>query len=102
MVQIARQEATSILGRPVMDSSGEVAGRIVDVLVDGSGQTRAVVVDIGGFLGMGQRRVAVAWAALSFSPDPPAIKVQLTAAEIAAAPEFKPDSGADLVVAPHP
>ena len=43
-------------------------GRIVDVLVDRSGQVRAAIIDFGGFLGVGSRKIAVDWNALHFPP----------------------------------
>ena len=43
-------------------------GRIVDVLVDGQGMARAAIIDFGGFLGVGSRKIAVAWQALHFVP----------------------------------
>ena len=49
----------SVLGKNLI-ASGENAGRIVDVLTDESGRVRAVVVDYGGFLGVGSRKIAVA------------------------------------------
>ena len=39
-------------------------GRIVDVIVNRSGQVRAAIIDFGGFLGVGSRKVAVEWSAL--------------------------------------
>jgi len=36
------------------------------VVVDRSGQVRAAVIDFGGFLGVGSRKIAVDWDALSF------------------------------------
>ena len=58
----------SVLGKELV-ASGENAGRIVDVLTDESGRVRAVVVDYGGFLGVGGRKIAVAWSDLRFDPD---------------------------------
>ena len=58
----------SVLGKDLV-ASGENAGRIVDVLTDASGRIRAVVVDYGGFLGVGTRKIAVAWSDLHFDPD---------------------------------
>ena len=43
----------------VLDNDGKEIGRIVDVVVDPAGQPRAIVVDVGGFMGVGSRRVAV-------------------------------------------
>lgn len=58
----------SVLGKNLI-ASGENAGRIVDVLTDESGRVRAVVVDYGGFLGVGSRKIAVAWSDLRFDRD---------------------------------
>ena len=38
------------------------------MLVDGAGRPLAAVLDYGGFMGVGRRRIAVAWRALSFTP----------------------------------
>ena len=58
----------SVLGKELI-ASGENAGRIVDVLTDESGRVRAVVVDYGGFLGVGSRKIAVAWSDLRFDRE---------------------------------
>src|SRR5437016_3193700 len=51
-----------ILGRDVMSATGESMGRIVDVLFDHSGKPCAAVIDFGGFLGVGTRKIAVDWS----------------------------------------
>src|SRR5271157_44825 len=56
--------AMAILGCAVHDPDGKVIGRLIDVLVDSAGQPSAAVIDFGGFLGVGSRKVAVAWNAL--------------------------------------
>ena len=43
-------------------------GRVVDIVVDSAGQVRAAVIDFGGFLGVGSRKIAVDWNALHFPP----------------------------------
>ena len=53
------QQVVAILGKSVRGREGEDMGRIVDVIVNRSGQVRAAVIDFGGFLGVGSRRVAV-------------------------------------------
>ncbi len=65
--QVAPIELTGLLGHAVIGGAGTEIGRIVDLLVDGQGRVRAVVVDVGGFMGVGNRKVAVAWAALRFA-----------------------------------
>ncbi len=84
-------EATSILGRTVRDPAGDVAGRIVDVLVDELGQPRAAVIDFGGFMGVGNRRIAVSWRAMRFLPtaERGQITLDMTADQIKAIPDYK-------------
>ena len=73
------QDVSSILGKSVRSSAGEDMGRIVDVLVGQDGQIRAAVIDFGGFLGIGTRKMAVDWRALKFAPGgkPSAITLEL-------------------------
>ena len=40
-------------------ANGEDLGMITDLIVDRAGRPRAVVIDFGGFLGAGSRKVAV-------------------------------------------
>ncbi len=44
-------------------------GEVNDVILSRDGNVEAVLVDIGGFLGMGERQVAVAMTALRFAND---------------------------------
>ncbi len=93
------QEVQSILGRNVLSAANEDMGRIVDVLVDGNGQTRAAIIDFGGFLGVGSRKIAVEWRALHFVPAADkrySIVLELTRDQVKPAPEFK--EGRPIVV----
>src|SRR5271166_3889512 len=59
--------AATVLGRRVLDHAGHEIGLLVDVLVDGAGRPLAAVLDVGGYMGVGSRRVAVDWARLRFA-----------------------------------
>jgi len=85
-------EVEGILGQEVRSAANEDMGRIVDVLVDRSGQVRAAIIDFGGFLGVGSRKIAVEWNALHFPP--PAnktdhIALELTRDQVKSAPEYQ-------------
>ena len=84
------EQHDAVLGRQVRTSAGEDMGRVVNVVVDQSGQVRAAIIDFGGFLGVGNRKIAVDWNALHFAPggkDP--IMLDLTRDQVKAAPEYK-------------
>ncbi len=89
---IAPNSVVAILGRKVLGPAGEDMGSVVDVLVDGEGQPKAVIIDFGGFLGVGSRKIAVDWRLLQFRPgDPKApISLSLGRAAVQAAPEYQP------------
>ena len=96
---LAKQDVQGILGRQVLGSAGEDMGRVIDIVVDGSGKVRAAVIDFGGFLGVGNRKVAVDWGALHFAPTgskDDRITLDLTREQVKAAPEYR--AGAPLVV----
>lgn len=81
----------AILGKKVRAPDNSTIGRVVDVLVDGDGRPRAAVIDFGGFLGVGSRKIAVDWQLLVFRPaerDAPVV-VSLDKSELQAAPEYK-------------
>ena len=88
---VDKDQALAILGRPVTGAGGQEIGRLTDVLVDGTGQPQAAVLDIGGFMGVGSRSIAVHWNLLHFTPtDPKApIKLTLSLDQIKAMPEYK-------------
>ena len=92
------QQVTAILGNNVRSRNGEDMGRIVDVIVNRDGQVRAAVIDFGGFLGVGSRKVAVDWSALRFEPSgkPDRISVDLSRNSVRLAPEYK--EGSPVVV----
>ena len=87
-----KHEVEGVLGRQVRSAVNENMGRIVDVLVDRAGQVRAAIIDFGGFLGVGSRKIAVDWNALHFpQPGKPGgrIALELTRDQVKAAPEYQ-------------
>ena len=87
-----KHEVEGVLGREVRSATDEDMGRIVDVLVDRDGKVRAAIVDFGGFLGVGSRKIAVDWNALHFpQPGKPGgrIALELTRDQVRTAPEYK-------------
>jgi hypothetical protein len=87
-------EAHGILGRDIRSPANENMGRIVDVIVDRLGKPRAALIDFGGFLGVGSRKIVVDWSALHFwnvANKAESITLELTRDQVKAAPEYKED-----------
>lgn len=61
--------ASELIGKDVMGANNEDIGEIGDVLIDRSGQVRAVVVDVGGFLGIGETHVAIPMQQVQMRPN---------------------------------
>jgi hypothetical protein len=84
------EQLESVLGIEALSSTGEDMGRIVDIIVDRTGQVRAAIIDFGGFLGVGSRKIAVDWRSLHFDPKKAgAVLVNLTKDQLRVAPVYK-------------
>src|SRR5262245_9888697 len=77
----------SVLGKDVSTLREADSGRVIDVLIDERGHLRAAVVEFGGFLGIGTRKVAVDWTAFRFAGK--SIWVDVTRDQLRTAPEYK-------------
>jgi hypothetical protein len=99
-----RIAASGIIGRKVLGPDNNEIGRVVDILVDAGSNPRAAVIDFGGFLGVGSRKIAVNWSDLTFPPtgSDTDIKLDLTADQIRAAPAYTDQTKPAAVVEPPP
>jgi hypothetical protein len=98
-------DARTILGKKVSGAAGEDMGMVVDVLFDANKQPRAAVIDFGGFLGVGTRKIAIDWRLLQFyAPDSKTpLKIELSRADVQSAPEYKPgDKTTSVIAGPGP
>ncbi|PMS25220.1 photosystem reaction center subunit H, partial [Paraburkholderia rhynchosiae] len=74
---IERNDAHTLLDSEVQKPDGKVVGRAVDMIADASGKPREVVVNLQGFLGVGDRKVNFAWNAFRFTPAARAAPITL-------------------------
>jgi hypothetical protein len=61
--------AKALLTESVKNAANETIGDINDVLISGDGKVAAVIVGVGGFLGMGEKNVALPYDQLVFAKD---------------------------------
>jgi hypothetical protein len=93
--------ATSFIGSSVFTTTDENIGDINDMIFDDKGAIQAVIVGVGGFLGMGEKDVALPLSKITVTRDENnAIKltVQASREELEQAPAF--DKTLFLVKAP--
>ncbi len=78
----------------VYDPNNNKIGEIMDVLVEPSGQINAAIVGVGGFLGAGEKDVAVAFNAIKATTKDNKVYLTLntTKDDLKKAPGFKYDS----------
>jgi hypothetical protein len=99
-------EVQGVLGKEVRSATDENMGRIVDIIVDRTGHVRAAVVDFGGFLGVGSRKIAIAWNALRFPANGNKLErvtLEWTRDQVREAPEYKDNKPVGVLeAASHP
>jgi PRC-barrel domain len=89
----AHWRSSEVIGKPVYTRNDERIGEIDDLLVGADGNVVAAVVGVGGFLGMGERKVAISYPALKMARDPNGnlrANVEVGKDTLKSAPEYKP------------
>jgi sporulation protein YlmC with PRC-barrel domain len=85
--------ANTYIGQSVYNGQNESIGGIQDLIMQKQGGVVAAVVGVGGFLGMGQKNVAVPFSKITATQNAQDGTIKLTTTETAdslkAAPEFK-------------
>lgn len=81
--------ANNVIGMRVQGGQDEKIGKINDLVIDESGQVSAAVISIGGFLGIGDKVVAVPWQKVRFDGAEKSALLDMTREELAGAPEFR-------------
>ena len=86
--------ATKFKGTQVVGTDDSKIGNVEDILFDRTGSVKAVVVGVGGFLGIGSKQVAFPLPALQVIAGkdgaPDQLRLSMTKEQLASAPEFKP------------
>lgn len=95
-VQASNQwRSSQMIGMPVFDQTNERIGSITDLVIDQSGAVQAVIIGVGGFLGMGEKIIAVSLQKMTILRDDNGDKaiVMLSKPEIELAPSFQAFKG---------
>ncbi|HEX3883385.1 MAG TPA: PRC-barrel domain-containing protein [Stellaceae bacterium] len=100
-VQPDQMRASKLIGTSVYDVQNQDIGSVKDLVVSRSGQISAVVIDVGSFLGMGGKYVAVSMNDLK--TDNNRLTLGRTKDQLKAAPAFQlePNNNANSDKAGH-
>ena len=85
--------ASDFIGKTVYAQDGTSIGEVNDFFVTNDGKVQAVVVGVGGFLGIGEKNVAVSMPSIQMQPDGDNIKLVINATkeELTDAPTYDRD-----------
>lgn len=84
-------QASTLIGAEVKTTGDEEVGSVSELIIDSKGQVVAIVVGVGGFLGMGERNVAIGWDDVSRTgnADDQELRIMMTRDQLSSAPEFE-------------
>lgn len=92
MHQAGEIRASKLIGTSVKNTANEDIGDVNEVVLSKDGRVAAVVVGIGGFLGIGEREVAISFDSLRMSTDSnqsTVLTVNATKESLKAAPQWE-------------
>ncbi|MGE3782951.1 MAG: PRC-barrel domain-containing protein, partial [Alphaproteobacteria bacterium] len=85
----AAKEVEKFIGKDVYGADGKKVGELNNLLINSDGRVRAGVVEFGGFLGIGNHKVAVPWNEMNTQGD--RLTVNMTEDQIKSAPNWSKD-----------
>jgi sporulation protein YlmC with PRC-barrel domain len=97
--------ASSMIGQDVYSPENKSIGKVADLVLQEDGKTRAALIDVGGFLGVGSKRIAIPFADIKVTPDKdnpdkPLLNVAMTKDQIQQAPDWQDRTAAATGTAP--
>lgn len=87
--QPGQVDAAELIGKDIENAEGDDVGEINSIILSQDGQVQAVIVGVGGFLGIGQRDVAISWDELNVSSDSETIVANMTRDQLEQLPEYE-------------
>lgn len=88
----AHKDVSLWIGKEVMNIQGESLGTVKDFVRDTDGRLSFAVVSHGGFLGFGEKKIAVPYSALTFDNDKQYFTCDVSMDRFANAPELQDEA----------
>ena len=78
-----------LIGKNIRNANGDAIGDVESVIVDPDGKVAAVIVGVGGFLGLGEHLVALDWKDIRVDGKGDVMASSMTKAQLKAMPAYK-------------
>ena len=97
-------ETKDIIGTRITNTQGKDLGEIDQLLIDRNGKISHVVIGLGGFAGVGEKKVVVPWSDLKFAPVTEGKKnaIMMDEAKLESAPRYDRSARSDAAPAASP
>jgi hypothetical protein len=91
---MVESDNSQYIGASVFDVAGQEVGTVDEIIVAADGSEEAVL-SVGGFLGLGAKKITVAKTSLESNAEGTGYTIALTAEEIEAAPAYEDPTAVD-------
>jgi sporulation protein YlmC with PRC-barrel domain len=84
--------AANLIGQTVLDANNDSIGEVTDLITDKDGKIRAVLIGAGGFLGIGEKDLAIRFEDIKVARDENddlIVKADVTKEMVAQAPDYQ-------------
>jgi sporulation protein YlmC with PRC-barrel domain len=85
----AAVDSQKLIGQSIVNASGDTVGEVESVVIDGAGNVKYVIAGVGGFLGLGEKHVALLWDELTITANGNRVTANVTKEQLEALPEHK-------------
>ena len=91
----------NLIGQSVMDANNQSIGEVTDLITDKDGKVVALLIGAGGFLGLGEKDVAIRFEDIKISRDENndlSVMAKVSNDQIAAAPDYQTLDEQQLII----
>lgn len=82
-------DSQALIGKDIVNPDGNKVGEVDSVIIDQGGEVKYVVAAVGGFMGMGEKQVAMRWEDLKVDAAGDRVSANVTKEQLEALPEYK-------------
>ena len=86
-------DSKTLIDKDIINANGEKVGTVESVVIDKDGNVKYVVAGVGGFLGIGEKHVALKWDDLNVSGQGDRVNANVTKEQLQALPDYRQPEG---------